>query len=68
MKPSDVDIVSFEISHASLAMIKLKSNVISFFFTCHVAFCFTLQAVLRINVLHEIVLLVGLISYKNRSC
>lgn len=32
MKPSDVDIVSFEISHASLAMIKLKSNVISFFF------------------------------------
>lgn len=40
MKPSDVDIVSFEISHASLAMIKLKSNVISFFFYMPCGFLF----------------------------
>lgn len=31
VKPSDANAVSFEISHTSLAMIKLKSNVISFF-------------------------------------
>lgn len=30
MKPSDVEIVSFEISHVSLAMIKLKSNGLFF--------------------------------------
>lgn len=58
MKPSDIEIVSFEISHISLATIKLKSNVLFFFLAKPCGFpCFTLQAVLRINMLHRIILL-----------
>lgn len=36
MKSLEVDVVSFEISHISLAMVKQKLNVIILFSTCHV--------------------------------
>jgi len=62
VKPSEVDMVSLEISHISLAMD-------FFFFKMLCGFtCFTLQAVLRINVLHKFILLLEFICYKNRSC
>lgn len=65
VKPLELDVVSLEISHISLAMIKIKCNYFVFNMPCGFT-CFTLQSMLRINVLHRFILLIRFMCYKNR--
>lgn len=65
VKPLELDVVSLEISHISLAMIRIKCNY-SVFNMPGGFTCFTLQSMLRINVLHRFMLLRRFMCYKNR--